>query len=124
MKIIMDTTNNVARDSFVEGLIEESNYTDLTPEVHREIKNDLYKRLDDFILAKMIAAFSDEDLKKYEDLIDMKVPNEELQDFGPAHITDFPTFLTNVFLDFRSIYLGELEAPVFVPPITEDQKGE
>lgn len=111
-------------DQFIEELIDASNFTDIRPEVREEIKKDLYRKLDDFILARMIAAFSEEDLKKFEELLDNNAPDEEIQQFGPTHIPDFTTFLTNVFIEFRSVYLGEVQTPIIVPPVLETEKNE
>src|SRR5258708_38368479 len=84
----MDTHDkkNNSTDRFVEELIDASNYTDLLPAVREEMKKDLFSRLDDFILARMVAAYSEEDLKKFEHLLDTEASDEEIQAFGPAHI--------------------------------------
>lgn len=106
-------------DEFIENLIDASNYTDLLPTVRKEIKADLLRRLDEFVLAKMIAKFSDEDIKKFEDLLDKKASDEEIQNFGPEHIPQFTDFLTNTLVEFRQVYLGEIQTPTIVPPVTE-----
>lgn len=99
-------------ESFVEQLIEERRFPDLTPEVRVELKKDLINRLDSFIAAKVIVALSDEDVLKFEQMLKDNRPAEELQKFTVEHVPDFTTFLTNVLLEFRGVYLGLIQAPV------------
>ncbi|OGK24406.1 hypothetical protein A3A46_01110 [Candidatus Roizmanbacteria bacterium RIFCSPLOWO2_01_FULL_37_13] len=99
-------------ESFVEQLIEERSFPDLTPEVRVELKKDLINRLDSFIAAKVIVALSDEDVLKFEQMLKDNKPAEELQKFTVEHVPDFTTFLTNVLLEFRGVYLGLIQAPV------------
>jgi hypothetical protein len=107
-----DTTSIQA---FVDGLIDQKGFTDLTPEVREELKSDIYQRLNDFIVARMIAAFSDEDVLKYEQLLKENKPQEELQQFAADHIPNFVDFLTNVLLEFQDVYLGRIQQPVIIP---------
>src|SRR3989338_3664997 len=99
-------------ESFVEQLIEERSFPDLTPEVRVELKKDLINRLDSFIAAKVIVALSDEDVLIFEQMLKDNKPMEELQKFTVEHVPDFTTFLTNVLLEFRGVYLGIIQAPV------------
>lgn len=96
---------------FVDKLIEERGFPDLTPEVADELKRDLLVRIDDFITARIIAAFSDEDVKIFEQMLKDQRPQDEVQQFVSTHIPDYLNFLTNVLLEFRGVYLGDIQAP-------------
>lgn len=109
----MDTagqnTNNI--EGYLDGLIDQKNYPDLTPEIREELKNDLRMRLNDFIMARIVAQFSDEDLTAFEELLKAQKPQEELQQFAVDHIPDFTTFLTDVLIEFQGVYLGDIQFP-------------
>lgn len=98
-------------DQFVDNLIDQQNFTDLSPEVREELRNDLFLRLDDFIAARVIAAFSDEDVAKFEELLKEGKSQEEIQQFTIDHIPDYQNFLTQAFLEFQDIYLGRKPVP-------------
>ena len=66
----------------------------------------MIKRLDDFVMARVIAAFSDEDVEKFENLMKEGKSREELQSFATEHIPDFTNFVTEAFLEFQNVYLG------------------
>ncbi len=93
-------------DKYIEDLIDQKNYPDITQEVRDELKKDITLRLNDFIMARVIAAFSDDDVLEFEKLLKANAPQEELQQFTATHIPEFETFLTSVLLEFRDVYLG------------------
>lgn len=99
-------------EAFIDKLIEERSFPDISPEVKTELKRDLVGRLDSFIAAKVIAALSDKDVLLYEKMLRDNRPAEELQKFTVEHIADFVNFLTNTLLEFRGVYLGLISVPV------------
>lgn len=107
-------TQKQAYETYIEQLIEERGFPDLTAEVKEELKKDLVNRLDSFIGAKVIATLSDEDVLKFEQLLKDGKSREEIQKFTVEHVPDFTTFLTNVLMEFRMVYLGLVQAPVSV----------
>lgn len=113
-------------ETYVEQLIEERKFPDLTPEVREELKKDLIRRLDSFIAAKVIATLSDEDVLKFEQMLKDNKPDEELQKFTVEHVPDFTAFLTNVLLEFRGVYLGLIQAPVSLEAdlVNADEKSK
>ncbi|QQG43284.1 MAG: hypothetical protein HYW45_03715 [Candidatus Daviesbacteria bacterium] len=103
--------NNQAVSEFVDKLIEEKSFPDLTEEVKAEIKKDILVRLDDFISARIIAKLSDEDVQTFNDLLKENKSPEEVQQFISTHVPDFTNFLTSTLLEFREVYLGLKTAP-------------
>ena len=102
---------NPAVAEFIDRLIAEKNFPDLTPEVKEEIKRDLTQRLDDFIAAKLIAALSDENVLKFEEMLKQGKPESEIQTFITTNVPNFTEFLTQVLSEFREVYLGLIPAP-------------
>lgn len=96
---------------YVNRLIEEKGFLDLTPEVRAEVENDLLTQLDDFIVARTIAALSDEDVLSFENLLKDQKSDQEIQQFVADKIPDYPNFLAQVLLEFRDVYLGLTQAP-------------
>jgi len=105
-----------ALGEFIERLIEEKGFPDLTIEVKEVLKKDLLRRLNDFIAARVIGTLSDEDVITFDQMIKEKKSEEEIQQFVATHIPDFVKFLTDVLLEFRGVYLGLVEPP---PPSQE-----
>jgi hypothetical protein len=105
----MDNAQSNAQNlqTYLDDLIDQKNYQDLSPEVREELRNDLQVRLNDFIMARIIAAFSDEDVAAFEELIKQGKSQGELQNFAAEHIPDFVTFLTTTMSEFQSIYLAK-----------------
>jgi hypothetical protein len=102
----MDTGSPQNLDAYIEDLINQKNYPDLTPEVRDELKRDIALRLNDFIMARVIAAFTDEDVAAFEELLKQNKSQAELHQFAVEHIPNFTNFLTNVLIEFQSVYLG------------------
>jgi len=103
-------------ENYINGLIEERKFPNLTPELKEEMKKDLRRRLDDFIAARVIAGLSDKDVLVFEEMLKEKKPQEEIQKFVSTNIPDFTNFLTNVLLEFKGIYIGKINAPIMSSP--------
>lgn len=100
-----------AIETYVEQLIKDKNFPDITPEVNEEIKKDLMVRVDDFIAAKVISVLSDEDVAKFEEMLKSGKSETEIQSFVAENIPDFTNFLTQTLLEFRNVYLGITPVP-------------
>ncbi len=95
-------------NAFVDDLINQKfaeHQDELTPEVKEELRQDIFMRLDEFVMARIIAALSDEDVHKLEELMKEGKTREDVQKFAAEHVPDFTTFLTNAILEFRAVYL-------------------
>lgn len=103
-----------AFENFINQLIEEKKFPDLTPEVREELKKDLLLHLDDFLAARIISALSDQDVLTFEKMLTENKSSEEIQKFTVDHIPDYINFLTNSLLEFRGVYLGLILVPPFI----------
>lgn len=101
--------NNPAPDgieSFIDELIAQKGYPEMSPEAREEMRRDLRRRIDDFIMARVVAALTDEQLIGFEKLLAEKKPRAELQKYAAENIPDFVSFLTNALIEFQAVYLA------------------
>jgi hypothetical protein len=100
-----------ALNQYIDQLIQEKQFPDLTDEIREEIKKDLLNRLNDFINARLIAALSDEDVLIFENMLKEGSPEEEVQQFFQEKIPDLTGLLTQTLLEFKGVYLGTIPVP-------------
>ncbi len=112
---LSQTTQNDSINKFVEKLIDEKQF-DVTKEVRDILKQDLMRRLNDFITARILAALSDKDIIVFEKMLDEGKTDEDLQKFVMEHVPNFMNFLTATLLEFREVYLG-----LIMPPNAADE---
>jgi hypothetical protein len=109
-------TQSSALDGFIEQLIKEKGFPDLSDEVKEEIKTDLLGRADDFITAKLISALSDDKVAQFEAMLKEGKPQEETQKFLQDSIPDFTNVVSQALMEFRDVYLGLTQAPASEVP--------
>lgn len=91
---------------FIEELYLAKGYEHFSPERHDEIVKELLQKVNDFLLAKSIAALSDKDAFALEKLLDQNVSDERIREFFSEKIPNAPEFIGSVLHEFRKIYLG------------------
>ncbi len=97
---------NTNIQAYIDQLIKDKNFPDLTDEVREQVKRDLVVRLDDFIMARIISALSDEEVVRFESMLKEQKPEPEIQQYIVDHVTDLTNLLTETLMEFREIYLG------------------
>lgn len=102
----MPNDNNLTLNDFAETLLREKNYSTVTAEMREELKNDIIERAQDYLLAKCIAKFTDDQVKDFNKLLDTNPSDEQIQDFIKKSIPDAPTFIGDTLFQFRQKYLG------------------
>ncbi len=98
--------NNNNIQAYIDQLIKDKHFPDLTDEVREQVKQDLIVRLDDFIAARIISALSDEEVVQFETLLKEKKPENQVQQFIVDQMEDLIDLLTETLLEFRGVYLG------------------
>ena len=96
-------------DEYLQGLIDQKFIQkghELDPDVVDELKKDIIRQLDEFIMSRIITTLSDADVLEFEKMLQEGKSQDELQKFATEHIDDFTTFLTNVLLEFQQVYLA------------------
>lgn len=99
----MQTSN---LDTFVDDLITEKGFPDLTQEMREDIAVHIKQRLDEYIMARSLAQFSNEEIEQFKHLLSEKKTKAELQQFAMDHVPDFPNFLITTIAQFREAYLS------------------
>ena len=95
---------------FVDELINQKfadNKDQVTPQVRDELRRDILLRLDEFVMSRVVAKLSDEDLASFENMIKEGKSQMEIQQFITTHVPDFVNFATDAFLEFRNVYLEQ-----------------
>jgi len=77
----------------------------LEPAIGDEVKRDIARRLDSFIMSRAIPALSDDDVQRLGELLENTHSAEAAQEFVATHIPNFEDFLTVTLLEFRQVYL-------------------
>ena len=95
-----------ATSAYINSLIERKNFSNLTPEQREDIFQDIAKRLDEYIMARSLAQFTEEEITGFKQLLAEKKTKAELQQFTMDHITDYPKFLDDTLGKFEEAYLA------------------
>lgn len=105
----MDASKPAAQtiDSYVLSLISQRGFPDMAPAAQAELKQDVERRLDAFLIDRLVDAFSEEDILTFNDLLEDGKSREDLLEFAQTHIDDYKTFLMDTLLDFEEIYLHQ-----------------
>jgi len=85
---------------FIDELLAKRHVPDVTPEIREEMKREAMERLDDFLLQRILEAFSEEDSDTFIAIIQEKKSQQELFDFAKEHITGYDDFMKSTFSDF------------------------
>src|SRR5690242_9140354 len=91
--------------NFVDKLIEQRKFSDLTPELREQLQKDAVEQLNSFILSRVLETLSNEDAMTIATMIQEKQSPETLRQFAVDHIPDYPTFMSNVLQEFEQRYL-------------------
>ena len=101
-----DQVKTPTLSDYADTLIKEKNFTTLTPGAYEQIKQDVLTRLNDFIIAKVIAKFSDAQIEEFNKLLDTNPSDEQLQSFISSNLDNPTVVIGDLLLSFRKIYLG------------------
>jgi len=91
-------------DQFVDRLVEEKGFENLTPEVRAQINDDLRNRLEDRINAIILEKLPPEKLEEFEKLVNTGNV-EDIQAFSRENIPDLDQHIANELLAFRTTYI-------------------
>lgn len=102
----LDSSEDPTKAAYINDLIDRKNFANLTPEFRKEVFEDATKKLDEYIMARSLAQFSEEEIAQFKKLLEEKKTQGELQQFAMDHITDYPTFLDDTLSQFEEAYLS------------------
>ncbi len=106
----MDDTNQKLQipeeiKAYIEGILKDANMTTLTPEMHEEMVNELFARLDSYMTSVIVDNMPEENLEEFIKMNEEKKPREEIEKFLQEKVPNVQDKLTNAFADFREMYL-------------------
>lgn len=99
-------TSNQVIENFLQKLLEEAGMDTVSSEVKEQMLKDLRLRLNDRLFGAVIANLTDEKLTEFRQITEKKVPEEELQKFIDANISNAQEVFAQAMADFRKDYLG------------------
>lgn len=99
------TNQSEAINIFVDRLIEEKKFENVSPETLEQIKEDLLGRVEDRINAITLENMPREKLEEFNKLLDT-ANMEDIQKFCQNNIPDLNEIIAKELLNFRNIYLN------------------
>lgn len=93
-------------DTFITNLIDKRGYQESSAAIREKIHQQLKQQLDEFIMTRIVAEFSEEELQTFEKMLEEKKSPQELWQFASDHIPNFSNFLTGTLLTFEDTYLS------------------
>ena len=93
-------------ERFIDQLLEDKNYPNLTDAIRQEMHRDLMQRVSDSLNAKIIAHMNDTQAETFEKMLDDGESDEAIQAYAESTLDDPSTFIAAALMDFRREYLG------------------
>jgi wyosine [tRNA(Phe)-imidazoG37] synthetase (radical SAM superfamily) len=90
---------------FIDRLMEEKKFENISAEVLEQIKEDLTGRVEDRINAATLENMPKEKLEEFNELLDT-ANSEEIQQFCHKNIPNLDEVIAKELLNFRTIYLN------------------
>lgn len=92
--------------SFLEGILQDANMTSLDSGMHEEMIKELYARLDSFLTATLIRNLPPENLEEFTKMNEQQKSRGEVEQYLKDHLPNAQEVLTQAFMEFRDLYLG------------------
>lgn len=110
--------------NFLDGLLKDAGMTTLDDQMREEMIKELYARLDNFITTAIIDTLPPEHLDEFIKLNEDKKPQVEIEQFLKDKMPNSQEVFSNAFSDFRSLYLGNVNAARNAPSETSQTAKE
>jgi hypothetical protein len=93
-------------DPFIDETLAAKGYEYVESEVKDALRDDLREQIEDFVMARTIAAFTKDEVARFETMLDERRSQKELRQFAMEHIPDYRTFLASALVEFQDVYLS------------------
>lgn len=93
-------------DDFLNLLLNEGGMETMSPEVKEQMLGDLHLRLNEKIFASVLSRLDDRKVTEFRELVEKKASGKELEKFIDNNVPNAQDFFAQVFMNFRSDYLG------------------
>ena len=98
--------NQAPLDDFIDRILAEQQFENLSPEVRAQLHADLSSRADDHVNAALLSNLSEEQLATFQKMLDdQSVSKESLQEFLASCIPDITQVVASALLSFSDLYL-------------------
>lgn len=95
---------------YIDWLIDEKfidNKVDITEGVRDELRKDLVIQIDNFVMARSLAKFSNEEVAEFEKLIKEGKTREDMRKYASEQVDHFSDLVTDALVAFQTIYLDK-----------------
>jgi Mg/Co/Ni transporter MgtE len=119
---VLDTTQQIPTEivSFLDGLLQDAGMTSLDKEMHDEMIKELFARLDNYLTATLVEKLTPEDTETFIKMNEEKKSKEEVEKFLQEKLPNAQETMTNAFMEFRDLYLGNVVAQRNAPASTAE----
>jgi len=107
--------------SFLEGLINDAGIMTLDDSEREELITELFARLDSFITATIIDSLPQDKVDEFIKMSESARPQAELQAYLNEHVPNSQEVFQNAFVQFRTMYLGNVNTSRQLHPSTTTQ---
>lgn len=94
-------------DTFIDALVKQQDFPDLTPGIEKQLKKEARKRLDNFLLDRIVTALPNNDVNEFITMAKEKKSNDAVIQFITGHIDNYETFINEAVNDFATVYLTQ-----------------
>ncbi len=105
--------------AFLENLLDSAGITSVEPEMREQMIEELYVRLDKYIIAKVTENMPDEKLDEFAKLFENKADMSQIQEYLLKNLPNAQEVFAQAFVEFENIYL---EGVAQAQPIEEEQQ--
>ena len=91
---------------FLDHLLEDAGFTHVSEAVGEQMREDLYARLDNKLIAAAFENMPAEHVDAFSVLVDKKASGGELNAFLSENVPHAKEIFANALIDFRNSYLG------------------
>ncbi len=111
----MKTTTNQDTDipadvrAFLESILQDANIATVDDSMRESIIQELFQRLDKFMLTTVVEALPPEKMEDFTKLVQAGKDRSELEGYLKAHIANAQEVFVRAMLAFRDLYLGGID---------------
>ncbi|MDD5750259.1 MAG: hypothetical protein PHU56_01220 [Candidatus Pacebacteria bacterium] len=92
---------------FLERIVDERGYKNITPELREQIISSLFPRLQAFLMADVAKHLPDNDARELDKMLeDGQIDQEKATAFFKERIKNLDEILAGAMLEFRAVYLN------------------
>ncbi|OGE31693.1 hypothetical protein A2631_00925 [Candidatus Daviesbacteria bacterium RIFCSPHIGHO2_01_FULL_44_29] len=94
---------------FLESIIEDAGIATLEGQMRDDLIEELYTRLDTFILSRIVEKLTPDQLKVFTKMAEDGKSRQELEEYLKENIPNAVESFAEAMMEFRELYLGNIE---------------